>query len=41
MLANSMISEAYEYGGKLAGLLLVLGFAVAVGVVVLEHSSAG
>ena len=41
MLANSMIPEAYEYGGKMAGLLLVLGFAVAVGVVVLEHTSAG
>ncbi len=41
MLANSMIPEAYEYGGKLAGLLLVLGFAAAVCVVVLEHSSVG
>jgi len=41
MLANSMIPEAYEYGRKLAGLLLVLGFAVSVCVVVLEHSSAG
>jgi ZIP family zinc transporter len=41
MLANSMIPEAYEYGRKLAGLVLVLGFAVAVCVVVLEHSSAG
>lgn len=41
MLANSMIPEAYEYGGELAGLLLVLGFAVAACVVVLEHSSAG
>ena len=40
MLANSMIPEAYEYGRKLAGLLLVLGFAVAVSVVVLEHSPA-
>ena len=41
MLANSMIPEAYTYGGKLAGLLLVLGFAVAVGVVVLERGSVG
>jgi len=41
MLANSMIPEAYEYGTKLSGLLLVLGFAVAACVVVLEHSSAG
>jgi ZIP family zinc transporter len=40
MLANSMIPEAYKYGGKLAGLSLVLGFAVAVGVVVLEHRPA-
>jgi ZIP family zinc transporter len=41
MLANAMIPEAYEYGRKVAGLALVLGFAVAVCVVVLEHSSAG
>ena len=40
MLANSMIPEAYEYGRKLAGLLLVLGFGVAVSVVVLERISA-
>ena len=38
MLANSMIPEAYAYGRKLAGLFLVLGFAVAVSVVVLEHA---
>jgi ZIP family zinc transporter len=41
MLANSMIPEAYQYGRKPAGLALVLGFAVAACVVVLEHSSAG
>ena len=41
MLANSMIPEAYMYGRKLAGLFLVLGFAVAVCVVVLERASAG
>ena len=41
MLANSMIPEAYAYGEKLAGLLLVFGFAVAVSVVVLERSSRG
>ena len=41
MLANSMIPEAYEYGRKLAGLWLVLGFAVAAGMVVLEYISAG
>jgi len=41
MLANTMIPEAYMYGRKTAGLWLVLGFAVAVCVVVLERSSAG
>ena len=39
MLANSMIPEAYAYSRKLAGLLLVLGFAVAACVVVLEQSA--
>jgi ZIP family zinc transporter len=37
MIANSMIPEAYEHGGKLAGIFTVLGFAVSVTVVVLEH----
>ena len=41
MLANTMIPEAYERAGKLAGVATVLGFAVAVWVVVLEHSGAG
>lgn len=41
MLANSMIPEAYVYGRKSAGLWLVLGFAVAVCVVVLERGTAG
>jgi ZIP family zinc transporter len=41
MLANTMIPEAYEHAGKLAGVATVLGFAVAVWVVVLEHSGAG
>ena len=41
MLANSMIPEAYQYGRKPAGLALVLGFAVAACVVVLENISAG
>lgn len=36
MLANTMIPEAYEHGGKLAGLFTVLGFAVSFGVVVFE-----
>jgi ZIP family zinc transporter len=37
MLANTMIPEAYEKAGKLAGVATVLGFAVAVTLVVLEH----
>jgi len=41
MLANSMIPEAYEHGGKLAGVFTVLGFAVSVLVIVFEHGSAG
>jgi len=41
MLANTMIPEAYENAGKLAGVATVIGFAVAVFLVVLEHSGAG
>jgi len=37
MIANSMIPEAYEHGGKLAGIFTVLGFFVSVCVVVMEH----
>ena len=29
MLANTMMPEAYEHGGKLVGIMVVLGFAVA------------
>jgi ZIP family zinc transporter len=29
MLANTMMPEAYEHGGKVVGIMLVLGFAVA------------
>jgi zinc transporter, ZIP family len=36
MLANSMIPEAYEHGGKLAGVFTVLGFVVSVAMVILE-----
>lgn len=36
MLANSMMPEAYEHGGKLAGIFTVLGFFVAVSIIVLE-----
>jgi ZIP family zinc transporter len=38
MLANTMIPEAYEHGGKLAGIFTVLGFAVSVSVILLERS---
>jgi ZIP family zinc transporter len=41
MLANTMIPEAYEHAGKLAGVFLVLGFAVCVWVIVLEHVGCG
>jgi len=36
MLSNTMIPEAYEHGGKLAGIFTVLGFTIAVFVGVLE-----
>jgi ZIP family zinc transporter len=38
MLANSMIPEAYEHGGKLAGVFTVLGFFVSVAMVILERT---
>ena len=41
MLANTMIPEAYEHGGKLTGVFTVLGFAVCVWVIVLEHAGSG
>ncbi len=37
MLANSMIPEAYEHGGKLAGVFTVLGFFISVSMVLLEN----
>ncbi len=37
MLANTMMPEAFEHGGKLAGIFTVLGFAASVLVVLLEH----
>ena len=37
MLANTMSPEAYEHGGKLAGVFTVLGFAVSVGVILVER----
>ena len=36
MLSNTMIPEAYEHGGKLAGIFTVLGFVVAVSIAILE-----
>lgn len=36
MLANSMMPEAYEHGGKLAGIFTVLGFFVSVVMVIVE-----
>jgi len=40
MLANTMMPEAYNHGGKLAGVFTVLGFMVSVGIIVLEHTAA-
>jgi len=37
MLSNTMIPEAYEHGGKLAGVFTVLGFFASVCVVVFEN----
>jgi ZIP family zinc transporter len=41
MLANTMIPEAYEHAGKLAGVFLVVGFAICVWIIVLEHAASG
>lgn len=38
MLANSMIPEAYEHGGKLAGVATVLGFFLSVSIIIMENS---
>ena len=38
MLVNSMMPEAFEHGGKLAGLMTVLGFSTAVLVALLEKA---
>jgi zinc transporter, ZIP family len=38
MLSNSMIPEAYEHGGRHAGVATVLGFFLAVSMVILENS---
>lgn len=39
MLSNTMIPEAYEHGGKLAGIFTVLGFAVAVFMALFERTT--
>jgi ZIP family zinc transporter len=39
MLSNTMIPEAYEHGGKLAGIFTVLGFLGAVCLVIFERTS--
>ena len=36
VLANSMIPESYEHGGKLTGLFLVLGFFISVSMIIIE-----
>jgi ZIP family zinc transporter len=36
MLTDSMIPEAFQHGGREAGLALVIGFAVAVGIAILQ-----
>lgn len=38
MLANTMMPEAFEHGGKLAGIFTVLGFELSVIVILLEKS---
>ena len=38
MLSNTMIPEAFEHGGKLAGVSTVMGFAVSVAIVLLERA---
>jgi zinc transporter, ZIP family len=38
MLANSMIPESYEHGGKLTGIFTVLGFFISVAMVILENT---
>jgi ZIP family zinc transporter len=37
MLADTMMPEAFAYGGKLVGLMTTLGFALAVGLAAVER----
>ena len=41
VLANTMIPEAYQHAGKLAGVVTILGFTVSVWVIVLEDAGTG
>jgi ZIP family zinc transporter len=36
VLANSMIPESYEHGGKLTGLFMVFGFFISVSMIIIE-----
>jgi ZIP family zinc transporter len=36
MLANTMMPEAFEHGGKLVGIMVTLGFAVAFSIHLLD-----
>ena len=36
VLANSMIPESYEHGGKLTGLFMVFGFFISVAMIIIE-----
>jgi ZIP family zinc transporter len=38
VLANSMMPESYEHGGKLAGIFTVIGFAFSVLMIIVENS---
>jgi len=37
VLANSLMPESYEHGGKLAGIFTVIGFSFSVAVILLEN----
>jgi ZIP family zinc transporter len=37
MLADTMMPEAFAYGGRAVGLVTTFGFALAVGLSVVEH----
>lgn len=37
VLANSMMPESYEHGGKLAGIFTVIGFSFSIAVILLEN----